>query len=75
MVRRGPERTTPLSAAAAAALLQPLSGYHRPDSMIILETERLLIRHLSADDAEFVVELLNQPSFIQYIGDKGVRNA
>jgi RimJ/RimL family protein N-acetyltransferase len=41
--------------------------------MIILETERLLIRHLSADDAEFVVELLNQPSFIEYIGDKGVR--
>jgi len=41
--------------------------------MIILETERLLIRHLSAADAEFVVELLNQPSFIQYIGDKGVR--
>jgi RimJ/RimL family protein N-acetyltransferase len=42
--------------------------------MIILETERLLIRHLSADDAEFIIELLNQPSFIQYIGDKGVRN-
>ena len=42
--------------------------------MFILETERLLLRHLSADDAEFIIELLNQPSFIRYIGDKGVRN-
>ena len=42
--------------------------------MFILETERLSLRHLSADDAEFVLELLNEPSFIRYIGDKGVRN-
>lgn len=42
--------------------------------MIIIETERLLLSHLTADDAEFVLELLNQPSFIRFIGDKGVRN-
>lgn len=42
--------------------------------MTILETERLVIRKLSAADAEFIVELLNQPSFLRYIGDKGVRN-
>lgn len=42
--------------------------------MIILETERLILRQLSADDAEFVLALLNEPSFIRYIGDKGVRN-
>jgi RimJ/RimL family protein N-acetyltransferase len=42
--------------------------------MIILETERLILRHMSPDtDAGFVLELLNQPSFLQYIGDKGVR--
>lgn len=42
--------------------------------MIILETDRLILRHMSPDtDAEFVLELLNQPSFVQYIGDKGVR--
>jgi len=41
--------------------------------MIILETERLFISHLCADDAAFVLELLNEPSFIRYIGDKGVR--
>jgi len=51
-----------------------LSGYHRSDFMIILETERLILCHLGAGDAEFILELLNEPSFIRYIGDKGVRN-
>jgi len=39
----------------------------------ILETERLVVRHISPDDAEFIVDLLNQPSFLKYIGDRGVR--
>ena len=42
--------------------------------MSLLETERLVLRKLSADDAAFIVELLNQPSFLRYIGDKEVRN-
>lgn len=42
--------------------------------MIILETERLRLRRITSDDAEFILELLNQPSFLRYIGDKGVRN-
>ena len=41
--------------------------------MQVLETSRLRIRRLSLDDDGFIVELLNDPSFIQYIGDKGVR--
>lgn len=41
--------------------------------MTVLETERLVLRHLTADDAEFMLGLLNQPSFIRYIGDRGVR--
>ena len=39
-----------------------------------LETERLTLRRFVFDDAPFVVELLNQPSFIQNIGDRGVRD-
>jgi RimJ/RimL family protein N-acetyltransferase len=39
----------------------------------ILETDRLRIRRLSEDDAEFILRLLNEPSFIQNIGDRGVR--
>ena len=42
--------------------------------MTVIETERLVLRRLSPDDAEFIVELLNQPSFLRYIGDKEVRN-
>lgn len=42
--------------------------------MTVLETERLVLRRLSTDAAEFILELLNQPSFLRYIGDKGVRN-
>ena len=40
---------------------------------MILETERLQLRRLSVDDVEFILRLLNEPSFIQNIGDRGVR--
>ena len=39
-----------------------------------LETQRLLLRRLNADDAPFILTLLNEPSFIRYIGDKSVRD-
>ena len=43
--------------------------------MHILETERLILREIdSAADAEFILELLNSPGFLRYIGDRGVRN-
>ena len=40
---------------------------------MILETDRLQLRLLSIDDAEFILRLLNEPSFIKNIGDRGVR--
>ncbi len=42
--------------------------------MTILETTRLRLCHLTPDDAPFILELLNDPSFLQNIGDKGVRS-
>jgi RimJ/RimL family protein N-acetyltransferase len=39
----------------------------------VLETERLALHRLSTEDADFILELLNEPSFLRYIGDKGVR--
>lgn len=42
--------------------------------MIVLETERLSLRQLSLEDAPFILTLLNEPSFLRYIGDKQVRN-
>ncbi|HEY7697895.1 MAG TPA: GNAT family N-acetyltransferase [Vicinamibacteria bacterium] len=41
--------------------------------MIVLETERLTLRRLELGDAEFILGLLNDPSFLRFIGDKKVR--
>ena len=38
-----------------------------------LETPRLTLRRLDFDDAAFLVRLLNEPSFLENIGDRGVR--
>ena len=45
---------------------------HR-ETMSVLETDRLVLRKLSVDDAEFILELVNEPSWLRFIGDKGVR--
>ena len=42
--------------------------------MTLLETERLILRELTFDDAPFILTLLNDPSFLRYINDKNVRN-
>src|SRR5215203_4107324 len=39
-----------------------------------LETQRLFLRPVTVDDAQFILTLLNEPSFLRYIGDKQVRN-
>jgi RimJ/RimL family protein N-acetyltransferase len=41
---------------------------------MIVETPRLHIRELTIEDADFVFKLVNEPSFLENIGDKGVRN-
>jgi RimJ/RimL family protein N-acetyltransferase len=38
----------------------------------VIETERLALRQLTADDAEFIFGLVNEPSWLEYIGDRGV---
>jgi len=40
--------------------------------MIILETERLLLRTLDQNDAPFYLRLVNEPTWLQYIGNRGV---
>jgi RimJ/RimL family protein N-acetyltransferase len=39
----------------------------------VLETKRLILRQFSRADAGLILELLNEPSFLQNIGDRGVR--
>lgn len=41
--------------------------------MIVLETERLHLRYQTLDDAPFILELVNDPAWLQFIGDRGVR--
>lgn len=42
--------------------------------MQVVETGRLRLRHFDTDDAAFIVRLLNEASFVAYIGDKEVRS-
>ncbi len=41
--------------------------------MKILATDRLLLRQLTREDAEFIFALMNDPSWLRFIGDRGVR--
>jgi RimJ/RimL family protein N-acetyltransferase len=45
-----------------------------PHSSLVCETPRLVIRQLEDADAPFIFRLLNEPSFIENIGDRGVRS-
>jgi RimJ/RimL family protein N-acetyltransferase len=38
-----------------------------------LSTRRLELREFTPEDAAFVLRLVNEPSFLRYIGDRGVR--
>jgi [ribosomal protein S5]-alanine N-acetyltransferase len=41
---------------------------------VVIEATRLKLRTFIIDDAEFILRLLNDSDFLQFIGDKGVRN-
>ena len=43
--------------------------------MFVCETERLQIRKFTNEDIVFIIKLLNEPSFIENIADKGVRTS
>jgi RimJ/RimL family protein N-acetyltransferase len=40
---------------------------------MILETERLRLREFTIGDTDFIIELLNSPGWLQFIGDRNVR--
>lgn len=48
---------------------QPIYNVH----MIHVQTDRLTLRQFELTDADFMLALLNDPSFIQNIGDRNVR--
>jgi [ribosomal protein S5]-alanine N-acetyltransferase len=40
----------------------------------VLQTDRLTLRELDEDDAAFVLELINEPGWLRFIGDRGIRD-
>ena len=51
-----------------------LDASEEKDAIVkILGTERLTLRELSVEDAAFMLRLLNEPSFVHFVGDRGVR--
>jgi RimJ/RimL family protein N-acetyltransferase len=42
--------------------------------MHVLETDRLVLRRFTLDDAEFIFRLVNDPSWLRFIGDKNVHS-
>lgn len=38
-----------------------------------IETERLILSEFTVEDAPFILEMLNDPAWLQFIGDRGVK--
>ncbi len=42
--------------------------------MPVLETGRLILRRLEAGDAPFILELVNEPGWLRFIGDRNIHD-
>jgi ribosomal-protein-alanine N-acetyltransferase len=42
--------------------------------VIVFETERLRLREFTPDDAAFILELVNEPGWLRFIGDRKVHS-
>jgi RimJ/RimL family protein N-acetyltransferase len=50
-----------------------LQGEERTSGMKVIETDRLILRRLSIEDGAFILRLVNEPSWLRFIGDRGIR--
>jgi len=58
-------------------LLKDTAGkgsFLRKKNQNVLETERLVLTELRDENAAFILELFTQPSFLKYIGARGVQD-
>ena len=39
---------------------------------VVMETARLTLREIELEDAPFIFELMNEPAWIRFIGDRGI---
>lgn len=56
--------------------MKPKSRYKllKISELKTFETERLLIKPTSKEDADFILELFNTPKWIEFIGDRKLKN-
>lgn len=54
------------------ALPPGMTGLETAPAPVVV-TDRLALRPLTAGDAEFILALLNDPAWLEFIGDRGVR--
>lgn len=47
--------------------------YNVKKMAIVLETERLILREFTLADTDFIIELVNTPGWIKYIGDRNIK--
>ncbi|MXV50558.1 GNAT family N-acetyltransferase [Pedobacter sp. HMF7647] len=40
----------------------------------VLETSRLVLRQFTLDDTRFIIELLNSPGWLKFIGDRSIKS-
>jgi RimJ/RimL family protein N-acetyltransferase len=58
-----------------SALIPAIDSQGNPQEQEpVLETERLLLRRFTLDDASFILELVNDPAWIEHIGDRNVHS-
>lgn len=48
--------------------------FYARNAMRVLETKRLTLRQMTLEDAPFILRLVNEPSWLRFIGDKNVHN-
>lgn len=51
-----------------------MNSQQEKDTPVIITSSRLHIKPFQREDAAFILRLLNEDSFLRYIGDKNVRN-
>lgn len=62
-------------ASGTAGSLTSRKSMTSESARIVGETERLLLREVSNSDAGLIHSVLNDPDFVRYVGDRGVRTA
>jgi RimJ/RimL family protein N-acetyltransferase len=54
--------------------MTPGTAQYAQTEIPVLQTQRLILRQQTSDDAAFIFSLVNDPAWLRFIGDRGVRS-